>query len=30
MTKITGLAHAPVFTPTVVNVYNAKLFPFRW
>jgi N-acetyl-gamma-glutamyl-phosphate reductase len=25
MTKITGLAHAPVFTPTVVNVYNGEI-----
>ena len=25
MTKITGLAHAPIFAPTVVNVYNGEI-----
>jgi N-acetyl-gamma-glutamyl-phosphate reductase len=25
MTEITGLAHAPLFAPTVVNVYNGEI-----
>ena len=25
MTKITGLAHTPIFAPTVVNVYNGEI-----
>jgi N-acetyl-gamma-glutamyl-phosphate reductase len=25
MTKITGLVHAPIFAPTVVNVYNGEI-----